>query len=87
MPQQQQQQQLIPQPGGGHMPPQTMQTNLYDSVNCDYTDATTYGQQPQGVGPAANQNFGNPYDCPEGMYGGSMMSSAGYSKVIGEKKN
>ena len=28
-----------------------------------------------------NQNFGNPYDCPEGMYGGSMMSSAGYSKV------
>ena len=28
------------------------------------------------------QNFGNPYDCPEGAYGGSMMSSVGYSKVI-----
>ena len=27
------------------------------------------------------QNFGNPYDCPEGMYGGSMVSSVGYSKV------
>jgi hypothetical protein len=27
------------------------------------------------------QNFGNPYDCPEGMYGGSMMSSVGYSQV------
>ena len=27
------------------------------------------------------QNFGNPYDCPEGAYGGSMMSSVGYSKV------
>ena len=32
----------------------------------------------QRIGP---QNFGNPYDCPEGMYGGSMMSGAGYSKV------
>ena len=27
------------------------------------------------------QNFGNPYDCPEGAYGGSMISSVGYSKV------
>ena len=28
-----------------------------------------------------DQNFGNPYDCPEGAYGGSMISSVGYSQV------
>ena len=28
-----------------------------------------------------DRTFGNPYDCPEGMYGGSMVSSVGYSKV------
>ncbi len=56
---------------------QQQQQQLYDQVNCDY-DA------PGGPGIAAanNQNFGNPYDCPEGMYGGSMVSSVGYSKVI-----
>ena len=74
------QQQQQPQGAvGGMLPPQQQQqmpppqTNLYDSVNCDY-DAATYGG-------AAGQNFGNPYDCPEGMYGGSMVSSVGYSKV------
>ena len=46
------------------------QQALYDQVNCDYEPAQN---QPQ--------NFGNPYDCPEGAYGGSMMSSVGYSKV------
>ena len=30
------------------------------------------------------QNFGNPYDCPENMYNGSMMSSVGYSQVSPE---
>eukprot|EP00096_Caligus_rogercresseyi_P010888 TRINITY_DN4102_c0_g1_i1.p1 TRINITY_DN4102_c0_g1~~TRINITY_DN4102_c0_g1_i1.p1 ORF type:complete len:376 (-),score=151.90 TRINITY_DN4102_c0_g1_i1:1760-2887(-) len=45
---------------------------MYDSVVGDY-------EQGQ---PGLQQNFGNPYDCPEGMYGGSMMSSvAGYSQV------
>ena len=48
------------------------QPNVYDSVNCDYEPPP---QTYQG------QNFGNPYDCPEGMYGGSMVSSVGYSKV------
>ncbi|QQP41119.1 Hypothetical protein FKW44_015388, partial [Caligus rogercresseyi] len=44
---------------------------MYDSVVGDY-------EQGQ---PGLQQNFGNPYDCPEGMYGGSMMSSvAGYSQ-------
>ena len=46
------------------------------------------GQIPQQMQPqqalydqVPDQNFGNPYDCPEGAYGGSMMSSVGYSKV------
>merc|ERR1712106_1031519 len=26
-------------------------------------------------------NFGNPYDCPEGFYNASLMSSVGYSQV------
>ena len=40
-------------------------------------------QQPQALYDqvSCEQNFGNPYDCPEGAYGGSMMSSVGYSKV------
>ncbi len=51
------------------VPPQ--QQAVYDAPNCDY-DPPTYMQQ----------NFGNPYDCPEGMYtGGSMISSVGYSQV------
>ena len=55
-----------------------MQPAVYDSVNCDYEQAGNYQQ----AGNAQNaQNFGNPYDCPEGMYGGSMVSSVGYSKV------
>jgi len=44
---------------------------VYDQPNCDYDPAKNF----------QNQNFGNPYDCPEGMYGGSMMSSVGYSQV------
>ena len=40
-------------------------------------------QQPQALyDQVTEQNFGNPYDCPEGAYGGSMMSSVGYSKVL-----
>ena len=40
-------------------------------------------QQPQALyDQVTEQNFGNPYDCPEGAYGGSMMSSVGYSKVF-----
>ena len=39
-------------------------------------------QQPQALyDQVTEQNFGNPYDCPEGAYGGSMISSVGYSKV------
>ena len=53
-----------------NMQQQPQQPALYDSVNCDYEPAGNY-----------QQNFGNPYDCPEGMYGGSMVSSVGYSKV------
>lgn len=50
------------------VPPQPA---VYDAVNCDYEPGKSMG----------GQNFGNPYDCPEGMYGGSMVSSVGYSKV------
>ena len=63
-------------PGGpmGPMPPLPPQQQgvpqIYDAPNCDY-DPPSYMQQ----------NFGNPYDCPEGMYNGSMMSSVGYSQV------
>lgn len=46
---------------------------LYDQPNCDYDPVKNF----------QDQNFGNPYDCPEGMYGGSMMSSVGYSQVNG----
>ena len=60
-------------PGGnGPMPPIPPQheQRVYDAPNCDY-DPPSY----------MDQNFGNPYDCPEGMYNGSMMSSVGYSQV------
>ena len=43
---------------------------LYDAPNCDYEPPTNF-----------QQNFGNPYDCPEGFYNASMMSSVGYSQV------
>merc|ERR1719219_2689950 len=43
---------------------------LYDAPNCDYEPPTNF-----------QQNFGNPYDCPEGFYNASLMSSAGYSQV------
>ena len=63
------------------MPPQQQQQQLYDSVTDNYEQAGNYQQAgPNNAGNA--QNFGNPYDCPEGMYGGSMVSSVGYSKVI-----
>ena len=52
----------------GHMMPP--QSQVYDAPNCDYEPPTNI-----------QQNFGNPYDCPEGFYNGSMMSSVGYSKV------
>jgi len=53
------------------MPPVPQQQQaVYDAPNCDY-DPPSYMEQ----------NFGNPYDCPEGMYNGSMMSSVGYSQV------
>lgn len=42
---------------------------LYDAPNCDYEPPKNF-----------QQNFGNPYDCPEGFYNGSM-STAGYSQV------
>jgi hypothetical protein len=63
-------------------PPQ-MQSTLYDTVNCDYEPPQHLQQQQQQQQQNQNQNFGNPYDCPENMYGGSMMSSVGYSKVGG----
>jgi len=43
---------------------------LYDAPNCDYEPPKNF-----------QQNFGNPYDCPEGFYNASLMSSAGYSQV------
>jgi len=46
--------------------------NLFFQPNCDYNPVNQNFK---------DQNFGNPYDCPEGMYGGSMMSSVGYSQV------
>ena len=47
-----------------------MQQQLYDAPNCDYEPPKNF-----------QQNFGNPYDCPEGFYNGSLMSSVGYSQV------
>jgi hypothetical protein len=43
---------------------------VYDAPNCDYEAANSF-----------QQNFGNPYDCPEGFYNASLMSSVGYSQV------
>ena len=51
------------------------QQAVYDQPNCDYNPVNP-------INNFKDQNFGNPYDCPEGMYGGSMMSSVGYSQVI-----
>lgn len=59
--------------GPGAMSNQYSQA-VYDQPNCDYDPIRQNFH---------NQNFGNPYDCPEGMYGGSMMSSVGYSQVFG----
>merc|ERR1719412_2767873 len=56
-------------PGGNGLP-MPPEPQVYDAPNCDY-DPPSY----------MDQNFGNPYDCPEGMYNGSMMSSVGYSQV------
>lgn len=58
------------------MPQQQQQQAVYDAPNCDY-DPPSYMEQ----------NFGNPYDCPEGMYNGSMMSSVGYSQVSDHAQN
>ena len=52
------------------MPNQGQQMQLYDAPNCDYEPAKNF-----------QQNFGNPYDCPEGFYNASLMSSVGYSQV------
>ena len=46
----------------GPMPPIPPQQNqqggmIYDAPNCDY-DPPSY----------MDQNFGNPYDCPEGIF-------------------
>ena len=55
----------------GNPPPGQGPQALYDQPNCDYEPPKNFVQ-----------NFGNPYDCPEGMYGGSMVSSGvGYSQV------
>ena len=60
-------------PGGpaGPMPPiPPQQQAVYDAPSCDYDPPGNF-----------DQNFGNPYDCPEGMYNASMISSVGYSQV------
>jgi hypothetical protein len=56
-------------PGAGYNM-QQQQQQLYDAPNCDYEPPKNF-----------QQNFGNPYDCPEGFYNGSLMSSVGYSQV------
>ena len=62
-------------PGQTMPPQQPQQQALYDQPNCDYEPPKNF------------QNFGNPYDCPENMYGGSMMSSVGYSQVENYTQN
>ena len=52
------------------IPNQGAQMQLYDAPNCDYEPPKNFQQE-----------FGNPYDCPEGFYNASMMSSVGYSQV------
>ncbi len=76
------------------MQQQQQQQQLYDQVRHPIKYSTwvrrpnSYFFRPQVNGEnsydavaGGGQNFGNPYDCPEGMYGGSMVSSVGYSKV------
>jgi hypothetical protein len=59
-------------PGAGYnMQQQQQQQQVYDAPNCDYEPPKNF-----------QQNFGNPYDCPEGFYNGSLMSSVGYSQVF-----
>ena len=60
---------------------------LYDAPNCDYEPPKNF-QQNFGnkkvfdfYSPFTMSSLGNPYDCPEGFYNGSMMSSQGYSQV------
>ena len=59
---------------------------LYDAPNCDYEPPKNF-QQNFGKDPffyesnICTLHTGNPYDCPEGFYNGSMMSSQGYSQV------
>jgi hypothetical protein len=61
-------------PGAGYnMQQQQQQQQVYDAPNCDYEPPKNF-----------QQNFGNPYDCPEGFYNGSLMSSVGYSQVLKE---
>merc|ERR1719429_973950 len=38
---------------------------LYDAPNCDYEPPKNF-----------QQNFGNPYDCPEGFYNGSVQEAS-----------
>ena len=59
-------------PGAGYNM-QQQQQQVYDAPNCDYEPPKNF-----------QQNFGNPYDCPEGFYNGSLMSSVGYSQVLKE---
>ncbi len=58
----------MPGPGFNNM---QQQQQVYDAPNCDYEPPKNF-----------QQNFGNPYDCPEGFYNGSLMSSVGYSQVL-----
>merc|ERR1719422_684950 len=57
-------------PAHQSIPNQAGNMQLYDAPNCDYEPPKNF-----------QQNFGNPYDCPEGFYNASMMSSVGYSQV------
>ena len=52
------------------IPNQGANMQLYDAPNCDYEPPKNF-----------QQNFGNPYDCPEGFYNASQFSSVGYSQV------
>ena len=60
----------------GPMPPippqQNQQGMIYDAPNCDY-DPPSY----------MDQNFGNPYDCPEGnnIYIRQCFASASVFKI------
>ena len=60
----------MPGPGYNNMQQQQQQQQVYDAPNCDYEPPKNF-----------QQNFGNSYDCPEGFYNGSLMSSVGYSQV------